>query len=256
MGPEMTPDAEDAEPEMSPKAEVAVDETVDAGGDKATVRATIRGRRRRRAGAAAPAERLADGEALAAAALTALDSLTPGWDSPGSVVAAYRAAAGEPPTGPLLLALADRGVRVLVPRTRDDLDLEWHELRVGADPASRAALLRPAPMPRRPTPGQPPQVAPPDEGPSLGLDGLGCARAVLTPGLAADTDGHRLGQGGGCYDRALRRRAPGVPAVLLLFDDELLPSVPHDPHDTPVDGVITPTGGWIPLPAGPRHLGD
>jgi 5-formyltetrahydrofolate cyclo-ligase len=66
---------------------------------------------------------------------------------------------------------------------------------------------------------------------------------VLVPGLAADPAGHRLGRGGGYYDRTLDRAAPGTPLVVLLYDDELLPAVPTEPHDQPVTAALLPSGG-------------
>ena len=61
--------------------------------------------------------------------------------------------------------------------------------------------------------------------------------------LAASEDGTRLGQGGGWYDRTLPHRAPSTPIVAVVFDDEVLPGgrIPREPHDIPVDAIITPT---------------
>ena len=43
--------------------------------------------------------------------------------------------------------------------------------------------------------------------------------------------GDRLGQGGGCYDRALARVPVGTPVVCLLYDGEVGLDVPVDAHD-------------------------
>ena len=61
--------------------------------------------------------------------------------------------------------------------------------------------------------------------------------------IAASADGTRLGQGGGWYDRALTHRSPGTPVVAVIFDDEVLEAeiIPAEPHDVPVDGIVTPT---------------
>ena len=77
------------------------------------------------------------------------------------------------------------------------------------------------------------------------------ADLVLVPALAVDHAGHRMGRGGGSYDRALARlpltqRRPMV--VALLHDGELLDEVPAEPHDRPVHAVITPTWGLILTP--------
>lgn len=60
---------------------------------------------------------------------------------------------------------------------------------------------------------------------------------VIVPGLAFDLRGHRLGFGGGYYDRFLS----GVSAttVGLTFACLLLEAVPLDPWDVPVDLVVT-----------------
>ncbi|MFC0358897.1 MULTISPECIES: 5-formyltetrahydrofolate cyclo-ligase [Kytococcus] len=129
----------------------------------------------------------------------------------------------EPPTAALTRALLDEGVRVLVPLTLPDLSLDWAEVRglpAGDVVADDAVGL----------------------GPAMGLDGIAEADLVLTPGLAVDRAGMRLGQGGGCYDRTLPRRREGVRVVTLLHDVELVDRVPHEAHDLPVDGVLRPAG--------------
>jgi 5-formyltetrahydrofolate cyclo-ligase len=62
---------------------------------------------------------------------------------------------------------------------------------------------------------------------------------IAVPGVAFDQQGHRLGRGGGYYDRLLDEfngRATGV-----AFDFQLLPSVPVEQHDRPVDILVTET---------------
>ena len=61
----------------------------------------------------------------------------------------------------------------------------------------------------------------------------------LVPGLAFDPAGHRLGYGLGCYDRAFADAAPGALKVGLAFELQILESVPADPHDVPMDFVVT-----------------
>jgi 5-formyltetrahydrofolate cyclo-ligase len=71
---------------------------------------------------------------------------------------------------------------------------------------------------------------------------------VIVPALAVSESGMRLGRGGGSYDRALARVGGQVPTIALVYDEELLPSVPAVPHDQPVRAVATPSRGitWFP----------
>ena len=130
-----------------------------------------------------------------------------GW----RVVAAYEPLRTEPGSVELLAALAPRGVRVLVPVTLPDRDLDWR-----------------------------------CEERTLGVEAVGTADVVLVPALAVARDGTRLGRGGGSYDRALSRVPAGVPVAALLFDGELVDALPREPWDRPVDAVVTPAG-WREL---------
>jgi len=62
---------------------------------------------------------------------------------------------------------------------------------------------------------------------------------ILVPALAADRMGNRLGKGRGFYDRFLASYS-GV-CYAVVFDQELLDSVPVEGHDRAVNGVVTPT---------------
>lgn len=64
------------------------------------------------------------------------------------------------------------------------------------------------------------------------------AQLVIVPALAVDRFGNRLGKGQGFYDRALEKFKGKVLAV--VFAEELLDSIPAEPHDRKVDLVITP----------------
>ena len=177
--------------------------------EKSAHRTTLRARRRELAAARVAAD---DGAALTTHVTALLDELGLGR---GAVVTSYDAVPGEPPTAALNAALAATGIRVLLPITLPDLDLDWYD---AADPSS--------------TP--------------LGRDAVSLADVVLAPGLAVDARGTRMGQGGGCYDRALPRRRPGTPVVVLLHPGELVdpgdPPLPWQPHDQPVDAVVTADG--------------
>lgn len=60
---------------------------------------------------------------------------------------------------------------------------------------------------------------------------------VLMPGLAFDLEGHRVGYGGGFYDRFLERESDH-PLVALCYDFQLMEHLDVEAHDVPVDCVI------------------
>lgn len=60
---------------------------------------------------------------------------------------------------------------------------------------------------------------------------------VLMPGLAFDREGHRVGYGGGFYDRFLQEE-PNHPTVALCFDFQMLPEIKTEEFDVPVDLVL------------------
>ena len=60
---------------------------------------------------------------------------------------------------------------------------------------------------------------------------------VLMPGLAFDSVGHRIGYGGGFYDKFLARE-PGHPTVALCYDFQMLPHLETEAFDKSVDLVI------------------
>ncbi|MEY3538565.1 MAG: hypothetical protein RL645_1379, partial [Actinomycetota bacterium] len=62
---------------------------------------------------------------------------------------------------------------------------------------------------------------------------------VIAPALAVDQLGNRLGKGKGYYDRALAD--DDIPVVAVVYDDELLESIPVEAHDRPVHAVVTPS---------------
>ncbi len=60
---------------------------------------------------------------------------------------------------------------------------------------------------------------------------------VLMPGLAFDEKGHRIGYGGGFYDRFLAQE-PEHPTLALCYDFQMLPKLETEEFDIPVDQVI------------------
>ena len=131
-------------------------------------------------------------------------------------VAAFESLPTEPPTNVLVDRLASAGHEVVVPITLPDRDLDWRV----------AGTSTP-----------------------LGLNAIHESEVVLVPALAADSEGNRLGQGGGSYDRALDRRRTDALLVVLLNDGELLSAgeIPTDEHDVRVQVAVTPSGGAVRL---------
>jgi 5-formyltetrahydrofolate cyclo-ligase len=64
----------------------------------------------------------------------------------------------------------------------------------------------------------------------------------LTPGLAFDTRGGRLGNGGGFYDRILSARRADAIAVAVTVKRRIIDSVPMQGHDQRVDWLATEDG--------------
>lgn len=60
---------------------------------------------------------------------------------------------------------------------------------------------------------------------------------VLMPGLAFDKEGHRIGYGGGFYDRFLAAE-PNHPTLALCYDFQMLPQLETEEFDIPVDCVL------------------
>ena len=60
---------------------------------------------------------------------------------------------------------------------------------------------------------------------------------VLMPGMAFDPEGHRVGYGGGFYDKFLAQE-PGHPTVALCYDFQMLPHLETEEYDIPVDLVL------------------
>jgi len=140
-------------------------------------------------------------------------------------IAAYYSIGTEPDSRGLIFALWKRGSYVILPVLLPDGDLDWASYE-GPD------SLAPGPH----------GLLQPTE-PVRGPQTVARADIVIVPALAVDVRGHRLGRGGGSYDRVLARVGPQVPTIALLYDEELLPIVPTEPHDQRVRLVARPADG-------------
>ncbi|WP_157970715.1 5-formyltetrahydrofolate cyclo-ligase [Nakamurella deserti] len=157
--------------------------------------------------------------------------------SPGTTVCGFLPLPSEPLDGRLLDRLTGAGVTVLVPVVTGAAPLDWSDWSAARRAAGSGEL------PRRAGPVGIDEL----DAPRLGPGAVASADLVLVPALAVDPAGHRLGRGGGHYDRTLAllgtltRRRP--PLVAVLDDDEVLDTVPHDHLDVPVSLLVTPRGG-------------
>lgn len=129
----------------------------------------------------------------------------------------YSALPDEVPTQALLDLLVKQGKTVLLPRVISDTDMELrcytgrHDLQEGA-----YGILEP--------------------NGALFTD-YDTIDVAIVPGMAFDTEGHRLGRGKGYYDRFLAR-VPYLYKIGLCFSWQIVDCVPHDEHDIVMDEVI------------------
>ncbi len=61
----------------------------------------------------------------------------------------------------------------------------------------------------------------------------------VIPGVGFDPKGHRLGQGGGFFDRLFSQITSSAPRLALAYDCQMVPLVPVEPQDEPVDEILT-----------------
>ena len=174
--------------------------------DKAALRAQSRAARRR----------LAELEPEAASRAADHGPALPSAD----IVAVYRAIGSELDPEALARALHAAGKSLSLP----------------------VVLARDAPMIfRRWTPGDP-----------LEMDAAGCPAPlplaevvdpdlIVTPLLAFDDFGGRLGQGGGYYDRTFAAR-PGAIRIGFAYDGQRVARLPMERHDVALHGVLTEVG--------------
>jgi 5,10-methenyltetrahydrofolate synthetase len=68
--------------------------------------------------------------------------------------------------------------------------------------------------------------------------------ALLIPLVGFDGAGHRLGNGGGYYDRTLAALRPRPLAIGVGFELGRLGSISPQPHDQPMDVIVTEAGAF------------
>jgi 5-formyltetrahydrofolate cyclo-ligase len=143
-------------------------------------------------------------------------------------VALFAPLPSEPDIHPLIEEAWAQRKRVVLPlmiRRGSVPELDWHEI------ANWDDVVVPGPFGlREPDPLRCPRVPPAE---------LDC---VFVPGVAFDSEGFRLGRGGGFYDRFLSQAPPALPCIGLMFSLQKVSLVPREPHDQPLRSVITEDG--------------
>lgn len=67
---------------------------------------------------------------------------------------------------------------------------------------------------------------------------------LLVPCVGFDADRLRLGYGGGYYDRTLAALQPRPYAAGVAFECGRVAALPREPHDVPLDAILTETGRY------------
>lgn len=146
-------------------------------------------------------------------------------DLPGpAVVSGYYPVGDELDCLPLLRRLIGEGHTIGLPITRKGKPLLFRAWTPDMQMA-RGALDIPRP------PDDAPEVTP---------------SVLLVPLAAFDDRGYRIGYGGGFYDRTLAKlRSEGpVTAIGAAFSQQRVDRVPEEPHDEPLDWMLTPEGAF------------
>lgn len=138
-------------------------------------------------------------------------------------IAAYLSTPDEPGTRDFLRWAADRGIRILLPVSREDGLLDWapydgedEEQDILGMPTPTSELLGP-----------------------IAINGVDL---ILVPAACVARNGMRLGWGRGYFDKTLGSMEGCPPVYAVIYDDELVDEVPTERHDMPVNGVVTPGG--------------
>lgn len=141
--------------------------------------------------------------------------------APGEVVACYWRIRDEMDCQPILVRLMDSLQPVCLPVVLGEdepLELRLWEQGAALYPAGFGTL------------------APAELAPQVEPD------VIIMPLLGFDKHGTRLGYGGGYYDRTLAKLTRKPRLVGLAFASQEISEIPHEPHDVPLDAVVTEQG--------------
>jgi 5-formyltetrahydrofolate cyclo-ligase len=152
----------------------------------------------------------------------------PFWERCGTVLL-FLSMDIEIDTGPLLSLAFSRGKRVFLPKLRNG-GLRFFRTHTISGPWQYGAFHI-----REPSTDDPGDLLGPADFPAL----------IITPGMAFDRRGNRLGRGKGCYDRFFAELdSPAMPAISyvtvgLCLELQIVPQVPVEIQDKPMDFLCT-----------------
>lgn len=155
----------------------------------------------------------------AEALLTQLQALA--LETRARSISCFLATANEPDTRPFLRWARAHGITVLLPISQADGRLDWVRSTDESTAVGAFGIEEPV-------------------GEVLPASAIAEVDLMLIPAAAIDQQGNRLGWGRGYFDRCIAEMTTAPPLWAVVFDDEVLSSVPVEPHDSPVDGVVTP----------------
>ncbi len=80
--------------------------------------------------------------------------------------------------------------------------------------------------------------------------------ALIVPLVGFDEAGYRLGYGGGYYDRTLAAARPRPLTIGVGLDASLLDTIHPQPHDIPMDIIVTQSRRGAAIAGSATHIGD
>ncbi|WP_095013125.1 5-formyltetrahydrofolate cyclo-ligase [Tsuneonella mangrovi] len=146
----------------------------------------------------------------------------------GATIGLYRATPMEAPAASYARHYIERGHRIALPRfaaRKADMEFAEHTDPFGETDLEDGpfGLMQPIPEAEMLVPN-----------------------VLFVPLLGFTVDGHRLGQGGGHYDRWLAAH-PDATTIGLAWDCQLADELPREGHDIPLAAVVTPTRLYGPF---------
>lgn len=160
-------------------------------------------------------------DAAASAIGDRLDALIDGLGARS--ISCFLSTTTEPGTRAFVTRAVRRGIRVLLPITRSDGLLDWA---VATEDDEIAEGLFGLPEPT---------------GEVLGPIAVNDVDLMIIPAAAVDRSGMRMGWGRGYFDKTIGSMEKCPPVYAVIYDSEILDSLPREVHDQPVTGVVTPS---------------